>query len=182
MNNQTEEQQIIAASVEKIRKYEAGDTSLEDEILSIIDEIWEFSKITNKVIRLYKKGIRDYKNSTKLLNIENIRVSELYKNIDEYLDYYKECAKKIKRYIKIGFKTGDFPDLEAAYLLIFSLADFQDNIGDSLDEISSIENYQRGIFSSVTNPNLKESCLERHERVRKLVEIISPKKETDEEA
>ena len=51
MNNQTEEQQIIAASVEKIRKYEAGDTSLEDEILSIIDEIWEFSKITNKVLR-----------------------------------------------------------------------------------------------------------------------------------
>ena len=90
MNNQTEEQQIIAASVEKIRKYEAGDTSLEDEILSIIDEIWEFSKITNKVIRLYKKGIRDYKNSTKLLNIENIRVSELYKNSRRnWINYYK---------------------------------------------------------------------------------------------
>ena len=182
MNNQTEEQQIIAASIEKIRKYEAGDNSLEDEILSIIGEIWDFSKITNRVIRLYKKGIRDYKKSTKLLNVENICVSELYKNVDEYLEYYKECAKKIKRYIKIGFKTGEFPDLEAAYLLTFSLKDFQDNINDCLDEISSIENYQWGIFSSVTDSNLKENCIERHERVRKLVEIISPKKETDEEA
>ena len=182
MNNQTEEQQIIAASIEKIRKYEAGDNSLEDEILSIIGEIWDFSKITNRVIRLYKKGIRDYKKSTKLLNVENICVSELYKNIDEYLEYYKECAKKIKRFIKIGFKTGEFPDLEAAYLLTFSLKDFQDNINDCLDEISSIENYQRVIFSSVTDSNLKENCIERHERVRKLVEIISPKKETDEEA
>ncbi len=135
-----EEKQAMDSVIDAIRKYEAGDTSYEQDMLDVISGIWNYVKYSKIIKRRYRWIITFYKTISKILKSNEESILEDYKSIDEYYSFYCSSVDTLKQYLEIGFKTDEYPDLEAAYLLTIYLSNLEHNMNDYLNEISSIEN------------------------------------------
>lgn len=164
-----------------IRKYEEGDLSLEDDVVDIIGGLWDYTKYSKKVRLQYKFIIMLYKSISLFKNINESIIKEAYASVDSYYELYVSSSEELKRYLNNGFKTGDFPDLEAAYLLTIYLSSIITNINDYLSEINSMEKSIYGGYNYFGNKNITLSCEQREEKVKKLVDSIRIKREENEE-
>lgn len=171
-----EEQDAVSLIIDTIRKFEAGDESLEDDIIDIIRGILKFSKYSKRIKLQYKIIILFYHTISKINHFSDSVIEDSYSSVVNYYTLYCSSCEVLKKYLSVGFKTDEFPDLEAAYLLTIYLTNLEYNINDYLKEISSYEDSIAGGYSYYGHPKLKDKCEERAEVVKKLVSAISSKK------
>lgn len=171
----TEEKQFeTKEKILLIQRYEAGDESLLDEMIDILTDIYDYIKENNKIIRHYTLAILFSKLTSRLVYGNLDITPHLYELCDDTFAYYKESIRILKEYLDTGFKTNEFPDLEAAYLLTFYLTGLLYNINDYLKEIRSIENAYSKSYDYSGKTKIYTNCDERRGKVKSLVDAISP--------
>ena len=167
-----DERKQVEFILECIKAFEDGDDDYYDAIITIIKGIKHFYHKTNYIVAKEKLVIAYSRLATKIIIRKSDILNNLHSGCDDYLDYYKECANVLSEYLRVGAKTGDYPDLEAAYLLTIHLSGIQDNINDYLREIRNIiKSYICG-YEYYHNPATPKKCEERKEMVATLVNSI----------
>lgn len=169
-----EENQQLIKDLTLIEKYEAGDESLLDDMIDLLSYIYEYTKASSKIIRKYNFSIMFSKIISKLGYGELEVTSPLYDLCDENFAYYKECIRILKTYLDRGFKTEEFPDLEAAYLLHIYLNGLLFNMNDYLSEIRAYENAYDKSYTYFGKKSIYPTCDERRNKVKALIDAISP--------
>lgn len=174
-----EEQEEVARKIDVIRAYEAGDESLVDDVIDIIIEIDDYISYAKKEVKTYKRYLFYYKAAFFFTSNGDIDEKKLLESANSTLSLYFECLEILKRYLKTGNKTDNFPDLEAAYLLTIYLSALLLNVADYFEEI----NTRKSAISfgySYANDYLEDKCEERRNMVRTLAAAILPENNVNE--
>lgn len=167
-----EEREQVNLVLECIKAFEDGDDDYYDAIITIIKGIKNFCWKTNYIVAKEKLIIAYSKLTTKIIVRKSYILNNLHSVCDAYLEYYKECTDLLTEYLSVGAKTGDYPDLEAAYLLTIHLSGIQENINDYLGEIRNIiRSYICG-YEYYRNTAIPKRCEKRKETVVALVNSI----------
>lgn len=169
-----EEKEAYALVINTIKSFEAGDESLEDDILCVIEGIYKFLHFSKKIEIRYKAIITFYKTISRVMFGDDALLQDAYKSVDENYSFYTSARRVLKRYMDVGEKTDNYPDLEAAYTLTIYLTLLEYNMNDYLNEVSLYESSLKGHYNYFGKPYLKDHCEERKEIVKKLVDSINP--------
>ena len=165
------EKELVAVVLDAINAFENGDDSRYDDIIDIIKGIKNSTRQMNYNLFIERIIISLSKRVSKLYGITP-ETEKMYSQCDNYLDYYQECINILSEYLEVGKKTGNYPDLQAAYLLTLYVTFIIENITDYLDEIKQIEKSSLSSYSYSGNPNIDKTCEERKEKVEKLAYAI----------
>ena len=166
-----DEKELVKIVLNAINDFENGDDSRYDDILYIIKGINNSKKKMNHTLFVEKIIVSLSKTLSNLYGLTD-KTAKMYSTCNAYLEYYQECINTLSKYLEVGKKTGDYPDLQAAYLLTLYLTFIIENINDYLDEIKQIEKSSLSSYSYSGNPNIDKKCEERKEKVAALVNSI----------
>lgn len=167
-----EQQEEVARKIECIRAYEAGDETLVDAVIDIIIEIDDYTHYAKKEVRVHKRYLFYYKAAAFFMP-GNFDEKKLLQSVDSTLALYFECIDILKKYIKVGNATDNFPDLEAAYLLTIYLSALLLNVADYFEEINTMKNAEAFGYA-YSNNYLEQKCEERRSMVKTLALAILP--------
>ncbi len=113
--------------VDSINDYVNGNDSEENYniILDVVDSLHEYIKLTkkNKMRAMFVfliSRIATYIDSPLL--VQEDLYKELIKSCKTEYDFYLESVKKLKEYVKECKSRGEYPNLDAAYLLTINLS------------------------------------------------------------
>lgn len=173
MLNLTEEDRAnIKVVIDCIRDFEAGNDERYEEVESIIEEMINFSLDFKKYLRKMRLIMYIPMIVAKVMRCpEDTVKSALVKCNNEY-DFVVECYKELRAYLIRGSKSGDYPDLEAAYLFSIYLNEIFNNIEVYIEQIESTMNAYLSDYSYTVGTKKEEEISENHKTMERLLEAI----------
>lgn len=164
----------IKEIVDSINDYVDGNDSEEnyEVILSVVDGLHEYIKLTKKnklratVVFLVSK-VATFISSPALMK------EDLYKDVISSCkmdyDFYLESVERLKNYVNECDARGEYPDLDAAYLLSINLSLVFRACMRYVDYVRTLENCYRNDVAFQTD--IKNSAFKEKEEVKKLLMI-----------
>ncbi|MCH5167653.1 MAG: hypothetical protein J1F35_07190 [Erysipelotrichales bacterium] len=137
-----EQQQNVQEVIISIKAFEEGNLDFYDDMILIIEQIKNYKNKMRFYTTFYKLLLNYSRFKYKLQGLVNNDLEELYSSCISDLSFFKECEKIIGKYLSIGEKSGNYPDLEAAYLLTIHLSGLLHCFNDYLDEINTLAKNQ----------------------------------------
>lgn len=165
-----------------IEEYEQGNDEYYEAILEIVKAIKGYYNTAKRKYTRVKVILAVSKLATHITNsyLKDDRVYQrLIENCYVDLEYYLESSKKLEEYAKYCSKVGQYPDLEAAYILTIKLSLILENIMSYLKEIRLMEKSSTGLFVYYPSDNLEEKADANRNEVDALVKVLELRGEED---
>lgn len=177
----SELQQEIQKIIFYIEEFENGNDEYYYDMLEIIKALESYVRhakcfyLKGKLIYIYSKIIT-------FITANSILTDDFYNKLDneskENLRLYIDSVNTLNNYNKICKKTGDYGNLDAAYLLTIKLSQVLANFFGYLSEIRTLENSTNSMFAYIPGTRKYENYNNTNEEVKILVKAI---KEVNEE-
>lgn len=174
----TEEEKLnVKEILDCIKKFENGDDSYYNDIITIIKGIKHFNIHAKSIYLKFSFIVYCTKIKSNMLDAmfskeEINEKTALFQACYEDLENYNNANKKLTKYLALGHKTGNYPDLEAAYLLTIYLSNYLYNIQDYLKEIKLSDKYTTEFLTYVPNQKVLKNCLTRKKTPTKLCSAL----------
>lgn len=162
---------IINKTLSIISDYYNGKESNYDKIVQIINELHNYIKTIKMSIINAQITLKISENCTnkfypELINTTNYQniINQIKNNIDQLKISYR-CLEK---YLILGEKNNQYPDLDAAYLLSINLSLLIDNI---MENIKVIRLYEKSLKSGFEVNNI--TCNSNELKINELTNILN---------
>lgn len=174
--NDLEIQKEIQKILYYIEEFENGNDDYLEEMYVIIEALKDYTKYGKKSY-MKAKFILLISKLTTFITDSNIMETDYYKELvgycNEDIEFYLDSVNKLKEYNRLCKRTGDYPDLEAAYILTIKLSNILENFYAYIHEIRMIEKANSGMFSYYPSGRIREKGLATNEEVSTLTKALS---------